>query len=41
MESIQDFYPGLLDKLRGEAYADAISNVEFAWASEKQQELVD
>ena len=28
--------PGLLDKLRAEAYADAISNVEFAWASEKQ-----
>jgi rubrerythrin len=35
MVSIDGFYPGLLAKISGEKYTDAIDAVQFAWASEK------
>jgi rubrerythrin len=36
MSSIEAFYPTLLDKIRPEGHADAITTVQYAWASEKQ-----
>jgi rubrerythrin len=36
MSSIEAFYPQLLERLRPEGHADAITTVQYAWASEKQ-----
>jgi rubrerythrin len=36
VESIDSFYPKLLDQIRPEGHADAIATVRFAWASEQQ-----
>ena len=36
LESIDRFYPALLERLNAEAHADAIATVRYAWASEKQ-----
>jgi len=36
MSSIEAFYPKLLEQIRPEGHADAITNVQYAWASEKQ-----
>jgi rubrerythrin len=36
MSSIEAFYPTLLDQIRPEGHADAITTVQYAWASEKQ-----
>jgi rubrerythrin len=36
IDSIDDFYPKLLDQLKPEGHEDAISSVRYAWASEQQ-----
>jgi rubrerythrin len=36
MSSIEAFYPKLLEQLRPEGHADAMTTVQYAWASEKQ-----
>jgi rubrerythrin len=36
MDSIDSFYPSLLEKLKPEGYDDATQAVRFAWASEQQ-----
>jgi rubrerythrin len=36
MSSIEAFYPKLLEQLRPEGHADAITTVQYAWESEKQ-----
>jgi rubrerythrin len=36
MSSIEAFYPTLLGQIRPEGHADAITSVQYAWASEKQ-----
>ena len=36
MDSIDSFYPKLLEKLKPEGYDDATQAVRFAWASEQQ-----
>ncbi len=36
IDSIEDFYPKLLEQLKPEGYEDAITTVRYAWASEKQ-----
>ena len=36
MASIDSLYPGLLERIRAEDHADAMSTVRYAWATEKQ-----
>jgi rubrerythrin len=36
LESIDRFYPLLLERLKPEAHTDAIATVRYAWSSEKQ-----
>jgi rubrerythrin len=36
MDSIDKFYPSLLERLKPEGYEDAMSAVRYAWASEQQ-----
>lgn len=36
MDSIEDFYPRLLDQLKPEGHEDAMTSVRYAWMSEQQ-----